>query len=348
VGRDLLVEVLRHLGAEVIPTGRSESFVPIDTENIDDARLAELEAMVRAAAKEHGPIDALVSTDGDSDRPLVLGVRPDGSVQFFSGDRLGMIVAEFLGADAAVVPISCNDAIDRSSLASRLEAKTRIGSPYVIAGMQSALTKGKTRVCGWEANGGFLTGSTIERKGKKLLPLPTRDAMLPILCTLVSAREQQLSLCQLFAKLPQRYGRSALLKQFPRATSLRMVAAFSPQEKTIQSVQFADDQVTARDAENSELPLSQEQKHALLKLREKLASFFGTEKGFPAIAAINYTDGVRIGFTNGDVAHMRPSGNADELRIYAVADSETRAAEIAAYGIAEPNGILRSMERACS
>jgi phosphomannomutase len=41
---------------------------------------------------------------------------------------------------------------------------------------------------------------------------------------------------------------------------------------------------------------------------------------------------------------MRPSGNADELRIYAVADSLARAEAITALGIAEPNGILRSLE----
>lgn len=31
VGRDLLVEILQRLGAEAIPAGRSETFVPIDT-----------------------------------------------------------------------------------------------------------------------------------------------------------------------------------------------------------------------------------------------------------------------------------------------------------------------------
>src|SRR5580658_9049245 len=37
VGRDLLVEILEQLGAEVVKGGRSETFVPIDTENIDAA-----------------------------------------------------------------------------------------------------------------------------------------------------------------------------------------------------------------------------------------------------------------------------------------------------------------------
>jgi phosphomannomutase len=68
--------------------------------------------------------------------------------------------------------------------------------------------------------------------------------------------------------------------------------------------------------------------------------------GFARIARLNYTDGVRIYFSNGDVAHVRPSGNADELRIYAVADTQPRADAITATGIAEPDGILRRLEKA--
>jgi phosphomannomutase len=45
------------------------------------------------------------------------------------------------------------------------------------------------------------------------------------------------------------------------------------------------------------------------------------------------------------VIHFRPSGNADELRVYAVADTESRAEELAAMGVAEPDGLLRRLER---
>ena len=114
VGSDLLVEILDRLGAEVIPAGRSDTFVPIDTENIEADQLAIIQKLADEAAAEHGPLDAVVSTDGDSDRPLILGVDPKtGRVRFFGGDLVGMIVAEYLHADAVVVPISCNDGIDR-------------------------------------------------------------------------------------------------------------------------------------------------------------------------------------------------------------------------------------------
>jgi phosphomannomutase len=60
---------------------------------------------------------------------------------------------------------------------------------------------------------------------------------------------------------------------------------------------------------------------------------------------VDTTDGIRVLFDNGDVAHVRPSGNADELRIYSVADTQVCADAIAAMGIAEPDGILRCMQK---
>ena len=80
-------------------------------------------------------------------------------------------------------------------------------------------------------------------------------------------------------------------------------------------------------------------------MKERLALFFTPALGFGAIAHVDYTDGVRVLFDNGEVAHLRPSGNADELRIYAVADTQARADAIAALGTAEPDGILRRMAK---
>jgi phosphomannomutase len=132
---------------------------------------------------------------------------------------------------------------------------------------------------------------------------------------LFAAEQNGLSLVDLFARLPKRFSRAALLKQFPRATALKIVARFSP-------------------------PASGDAIH------KDLAQFFAPALGFAAIDRVDYTDGVRVLFTNGDVAHVRPSGNADELRIYAVADTQDRADAIAAMGIEEPAGILRRMEKA--
>ena len=105
VGRDLLVEVLERMNAQVIPAGRSDTFVAIDTENIGAPQLATIQALADEVIAKHGPIDAIVSTDGDSDRPLILGVDPaTAKAHFFGGDLVGMVVAEYLKADAVVVP----------------------------------------------------------------------------------------------------------------------------------------------------------------------------------------------------------------------------------------------------
>jgi len=301
VGRDLLVEVLRDLGAEIVAAGRSDTFVAIDTEAIDRAQLDLIQQLVDGA----GSVWAAVSIDGDSDRPLVLGVS-DGKVRFYGGDLVGMITAEYLGADAVVVPITCNDGIDRGRLAKVLEPKTKIGSPHVVAGLEAARRKGRKTVCGWEANGGFLLGSDVERDGRTLTALPTRDAFLPILSVLFAAVEKGVGITELFAKLPARFSRAALLRNFDRANGGRLVAALG-----------------ALGA-------------------QELQRFFG---GFGKITRVDLTDGVRILFSSGEVVHFRPSGNADEFRIYAVADSQARADEIAGMGISEPAGMIRVMER---
>jgi phosphomannomutase len=306
VGRDLLVDLLRLLGAEVVPAGRSDTFVPIDTENIDAEQLA---AIAHLVDETPGRLDAVISTDGDSDRPLILGIDAARKPRFFGGDLVGMVVAEYLGADAVVVPISCNDAIDRGALAGVVEPKTRIGSPYVIAGMEAARARGKQAVCGWEANGGFLTGSDITRNGRTLTALPTRDAMLPIVAVLSAAGHRGSDLGSLFDALPRRFSKAALLKQFPRPVALAIVERYAK----------------ASPAE--------------------VGKFFTPAMGFGAIARFDLTDGLRIIFENGEVAHLRPSGNADEFRMYAVADTQERANQIAAYGVAEPDGILRTFER---
>ena len=53
---------------------------------------------------------------------------------------------------------------------------------------------------------------------------------------------------------------------------------------------------------------------------------FADELG--AVEKIDATDGLRVTFASGEVVHLRPSGNAPELRCYTEADSPERAAAI--------------------
>jgi phosphomannomutase len=150
----------------------------------------------------------------------------------------------------------------------------------------------------------------------------------------------------LFDRLPKRFSRAALLKQFPRPTSLRIIEKYSPAEKAVKEVLFENGSVTLLDDQRTRLASQPAAVQSMQVIRQDLLRFFTPALGFSDIARLNYTDGVRLYFANGDIAHVRPSGNADELRIYAVADTLARAEAIAKMGIAEPDGILRRLEQA--
>ena len=174
--------------------------------------------------------------------------------------------------------------------------------------------------------------------------LPTRDAILPILCTLFSAQEQGLAIGGLFSKLPRRFSRAALLKQFPRAISDQIVRRFTPLDPDVKDVLLEGEKIVATDDADQGIGVTAASQSNLEAIRRELETYFAPELGFGSITRLNYTDGVRVTFDNADVAHLRPSGNADELRIYAAADTQKRAEQIAQFGIADPGGILRRMQ----
>ena len=356
VGRDILPRILRELGAEVVTAGRSEAFVPIDTENITDEQLDRLEEFAVAAEGDGRPLDAVVSTDGDSDRPLLTAVRPAAEtctggrrVLFLPGDLLGIVVAEYLRADAAAVPISANDAVEeRMSERGTFLEKTKIGSPYVVSALDQLRRSGTySRIVGWEANGGFLTGSDIALPSGRLVALPTRDSTLPLLANLFAAAEQGIGLAPLWSRLPLRFGRAGLIDNLPVAVSQAILGALTPSGDTIE-VEFDD---AGRVIDRSRpyamaTPLAVAATAEWRQCKATLIRFFTPALGFDAIVRINVLDGVRVHFHNGDVAHIRPSGNAPQLRIYANSDSKARADQIVELGLREPDGILRQLERA--
>lgn len=205
VSRRILPDLLRRLGARVVEVGRSEAFIPVDTEAVTDTdRLAEWVTENRA--------HALVSADGDGDRPLVVDEK--GAV--VRGDVLGILVADFLEADSVSVPVSCNTALERSARF-RDVRRTRIGSPFVIESMLAAVRAGYKRVVGYEANGGFLTATDLKRAGAggRLPALPTRDAALPIIALLAGSVRRKQSISSLVSSLPARFTQSGLLKNVP-------------------------------------------------------------------------------------------------------------------------------------
>ena len=173
VARDLFAETLSAYGAEVVPLGHSDTFIPVDTEAVSPETVALLK---RWAAEHH--LDAIVSADGDGDRPLV----SDETGEPLRGDLLGLIAAQFLSAGVVVTPVTSNSGIESAGTFEVI--RTMVGSPFVIAGMQEAAASGKPAIVGFEANGGTLTGSEFPVAGGTLSPLPTRDSFLPVLAAL--------------------------------------------------------------------------------------------------------------------------------------------------------------------
>jgi len=283
VGRDVIVDIVRALGADVTALARSERFIPVDTEAVrpEDAALA------RQWARDDG-FDAILSTDGDSDRPLLA----DETGEWLRGDVLGILCAQALGLDAVATPVSSNSALELSGAFADI-ARTRIGSPFVIEAMNGLIAKGHA-ACGYEANGGFLLGSAVTQHGRTLGALPTRDAVLPMLAVIAEAKRRGLALTALKATLPPRYTASDRLQNYPTAKGQALVAGLA----------------------EGDAP------QVLAKVTALFGKLAGEAERFDA------TDGLRTTFASGDVIHLRPSGNAPELRTYTESDTPERALQL--------------------
>lgn len=276
VARDLLREIFVALGAKVISLGRTNDFVPIDTEAV---AIVDVKRARKWADENY--FDAIFSTDGDADRPLI----GDEKGQWMRGDIVGLLCARYLGAKAVATPVSCNTAIEQCGSFPKV-VRTRIGSPYVIEAMDQLLESGLHDVVGFEANGGVLLGSMLVKNGRVLVPLLTRDAVLPILSLLAMAKEKGCKLSKLTQDLPARYTASDRLQFFPTETSRQIL---------------------------------QDLATSITSMNELLESLGGIVTGF------DQTDGLRISLSNDEIIHFRPSGNAPELRCYAEASNQARA-----------------------
>lgn len=277
-GRDLYASLFKQLGATVISLGRSDSFIPIDTEAV---ALTDIQ-MARDWQREY-QLDAIFSTDGDGDRPLL----SDETGIYLRGDILCLLAAQSLNIEVLAVPVSCNSAIEVCGSFKQVK-RTKIGSPYVIAAFDE-LQKVSGRIAGFEANGGFILGTNITVNGKKLSALPTRDAILPVLAVLALARSHSIS--SLTKKIPNIFTSSDRIKNFPREKSLGIInnGILEP-----------------------------------VRLLKQLG--FGDFN----IVRLDVTDGLRITLENNEVIHLRPSGNAPELRCYSEAASSAKAEMIVA------------------
>lgn len=275
-GRELYPKLFEALGAEVVCLGYSDEFVPIDTEAVADSD--------REQAKEWSKtysLDAIFSTDGDGDRPLLA----DENGEYFTGDTLCLLAAKSLGVEVLAVPVSCTTNIERSLYFKKV-IRTKIGSPYVIDAF-SLLKNNSSAVAGFEANGGFLLASNVNTGFGEITALATRDAVLPVLAILKLAENNPLS--SVTKNLPNRVTYSDRLKAVDAAKSRAIIQLGKESPNTLLSILKIEHlEITSRDL----------------------------------------TDGLRLTLSSGDILHLRPSGNAPELRCYAESNSKNNASEL--------------------
>jgi len=308
VGRDSYPQILEDLGATVKRLGYSSTFIPVDTEAIRPED--ETKALKWCLT---GEFDAIISADGDCDRPLL----SDENGYWLRGDVLGILAAKALNATAVATPVSCNSALELSDSFAKIK-RTRIGSPFVIAGMEELERELNTTnsvtntnensgqkppvIVGYEANGGFLLQTpwlreNSEGEQKVLAALPTRDAILPVVAVLehlAKLRKKGLSstVSSMADQLPPRYTASNRLKDFPTASTMEKLQ-----------------------------PLLDENTRA-----ETAEAWFGDFCG--KLSRSDLTDGIRLTFDSGKIVHLRPSGNAPELRCYNEASTSKQVLEL--------------------
>ncbi|WP_026619957.1 phosphomannomutase (plasmid) [Ensifer sp. WSM1721] len=281
VARDLITALLVRYGARVISLGRSETFVPLDTEAVPEETVARFNSW----ATLHD-LDAIVSADGDGDRPLIADEKGNP----LRGDLVGLMTAQFLNAKSIVTPVTSNSGIEALGFH---VTRTQVGSPFVIAAMREAIAAGGDSLVGFEANGGVLTSQAFYIRGVCLEALPTRDSILPILAvlSLLSAQKKPLSAIAGSYKLAA--AAAARLPNFPAHVSASLMTY-------------------------------------LRACRANLSDFL---REIGQVAATSDIDGLRIELTDKRIVHLRPSGNAPEMRCYVEANTEIAANELLKAGL---------------
>lgn len=283
VGRDIVYKIFISLGAEVTKLSYSDKFIPVDTEAIreDDFKLAP------KWANEY-KFDSIISTDGDSDRPLI----SDEKGNWIRGDVLGVIVSKYLEMEAVVTPVSSNSSVDLDLF--KKVVRTKIGSPYVIDSLKQLTVEGY-KSSGYEANGGYLLATDILDKGNVLNKLVSRDAVLPMICLIAYSKKLNLPISELISKFEKRFTSSRKVDNFPTEKSKEIIKKF-----------YVDNEVDKT------------------MVRDFFKAILDLE-----ITDINTLDGVRVTYSNKDALHVRPSGNAPELRCYSESNTQDKADKLA-------------------
>jgi phosphomannomutase len=131
--------------------------------------------------------------------------------------------------------------------------------------------------------------------GRRLEALPTRDALLPILCALAQVAAEKRPLAEIGAAFAFKAAASNRLKN----VASEKTGAF------------------------------------LLRLQQDRAFLDSVFAPLGGVSSPDARDGLRITAANGEVVHFRASGNAPELRVYVEATEPERADTLLVWGLNE-------------
>ena len=362
VGRELVPRVMERLGLKVHRKGLTDIWdMAVDTEDIKPnvaAKAKELARETKKEAKDQGSRSiAFATVDGDSDRPGIF--TEDG--EFIYGDKLDYLACEYLHSQNpdrdmyVVVTASVSEAVIRKIESMSTEThnvrviKVPIGSPYVVKKMEDISAENRNAiVVGFERNGGFLAQTDIPLKnGKVLRALPTRDALLPLLCALTIAAKEKRTISELvaerFSAEFESYSWSGLVDNATNETEYAakwcekytaplgqaIMRDFTPPKSAnAMEIIFDGDTVSYTTFAGTTVTATPALVDTMKDIRTRLKKYFHDGLVPANIVRINYIDGVRIYFANNEIIHMRPSGNAPQWRIYAEAATLARTKDL--------------------
>lgn len=201
------------------------------------------------------------------------------------GDLAGCITAAFIGAHAVATPVTSNSAIN-SHLKFEV-VRTRVGSPYVIAAMQEITDR-------LSANGEKIVAG-FEANGGFLLATPA--SVNGQLVTGLPTRDCILPILAVLARIASE-GADRLRESIGFKNTCSGRIADFPQAKSKGLMGW------------------------LGESKENMNNFMTL---FGGLAEVDTTDGFRISTLDDRIIHLRPSGNAPEMRIYCEAENDEAA-----------------------
>lgn len=346
VGRDALPEIFEAVGLDVRRFGRdTDNTWPerMDTEDLD----ANIERhMIEEAArlKDAGVnVISLNSTDGDADRPALF----DSKGNFIYGDKICGLVCIFLKKlfpqkdFVVVVTATCSEAMVkllREKYGMKV-IKVEVGSPYVVSEMEKQEKLNKDAVVvGFERNTGFFIQTPMKLpNGNTIQKLATRDSAFVILAVNLFAKQAGMKTLEELVDSEyngeyESYSWSGGVtnttpgcEAYTAPMGKAIMRSLSPRSRDMLVVEFGGHEevyYTMRDeyygiaAAKGKNAADAEVKSRMLGIHAYLSGIFTKEMGFGSIFKMEFIDGVRVFFDNGEIVHLRPSGNEPKWRIY--------------------------------